>query len=68
MVRVVDSIRWNLGRLLQVHQTPLTEQTRALDLIESDPAPHEPPPGPEDVDVNSSRRAPIMPKDLEAYG
>ena len=70
ILRLVPSARWDSARLLGVTTTPLTENSRFMDDIETKDAPHEHPPvdihGP--IDAPARRRVRITLADLKKFG
>ena len=69
IVRLVPSVRWEMGRIAAISTSPFDFKSRHQDIIEEDPEPHnhpEPtPPKPEDI---NSRRLKIFDSDLQTFG
>ena len=70
IVRLVKEARWDTQRRLEVSETPLTENSKHMDLIESQPDSHAHPDRDlqGDPDPPSRRRVKITLQDLKQHG
>ena len=69
IVRLVESVRWDMSKISAITVTPFDFKSRNQDIIEEDPDPHaHPEPQPVDTEAKAQARLKIFDTDLRLYG